>query len=206
MRWEDGEEGRRENTRETGGGERRKERRQGESGGGGEKNCLCACVREKERGEYGAVASLQAPHFCQQWHLYLLNALLMPRHVCCCKLLLRPILDVEEKRGRGGGRSAAVSPWVFFNGEEGDFWHQFVLFTLDHSFLPLLPFLSCFLTFFSFIYHFIPSLPPLHPPLLYLLSSFAYLYFTRVALFPTPPCLLPSLHHMYPSITCPTCL
>lgn len=86
------------------GGERRTESRQGESGGGGEKKpSMCLCVR----GEYRAVALLQAPHFCQQWHLYLLNALLMPRHVCCCKLLLRPILDDEEK----GSAVAARAPW-----------------------------------------------------------------------------------------------
>lgn len=50
--------------------------------------------------EKRAVVSLQAQHFCQQWHLYLLNALLMPRHVCCCKLLLRPILE-DEVKGTG---------------------------------------------------------------------------------------------------------
>ena len=87
-----------------GGGEREREReRETErGGGGGEKNCPCVCVRGEERGEYRAVALLQAPHFCQQWHLYLLNALLMPRHVCCCKLLLRPILDDEEEGAEMG--------------------------------------------------------------------------------------------------------
>ena len=81
-----------------------------ESAAGGEKNHL------QERGEYRAVALPQAPHFCQQWHLYLLNALLMPRHICCCKLLLRPILDDEEK----GTELEARVLLVFFNvGERG---------------------------------------------------------------------------------------
>lgn len=53
---------------------------------------------------------LQAPQFCQQWHLYLLNALLMLRHICCCKLLLRPILG-NGKKDWDVGQSAAGSFW-----------------------------------------------------------------------------------------------
>lgn len=67
-----------------------------------ERKTVHVSVRERR-----AVALLQAQHFCQQWHLYLLNALLMPRHTCCCKLLLRPILDDEVK---GTGVVAGV-PW-----------------------------------------------------------------------------------------------
>ena len=80
-------------------------------------------------GRHCAIALLQAPHLCQPWHLYQPNALLMPCHICCCKLLLRPILEDEEKAGRdwegkGGGSSkqerhcATGLPWVFFNRRE----------------------------------------------------------------------------------------
>lgn len=89
-----------------GGGQREPTGRVEEAERGNSSLCL--------RGECRAVASLQAPHFCQQWHLYLLNALLMPRHVCCCKLLLRPTLDDEEARG-APPRNLSLSPWVLFN-------------------------------------------------------------------------------------------
>lgn len=95
-------------------------------------------VRERERGGYGDVGLLQAPHFCQQWHLYLGNALLMPHHICCCKLLLRPILNDEEKESE----MAVEAPRVIFNGDEKDFWHRFVLgvlLTLDHCFATFSP-------------------------------------------------------------------
>ena len=77
----------------------------GASGAGGGKGTKLSARR---RGEYRAVALLQAPHFCQHWHLYLLNALLMPHHICCCKLLLRPILDDEEKGTEMGARVLQV--------------------------------------------------------------------------------------------------
>lgn len=86
-----------------------------------ERKTVHVSVRERR-----AVALLQAQHFCQQWHLYLLNALLMPRHVCCCKLLLRPILDDEVK---GAGVVAGV-PWLcpgsFLMRKKKDFWQQLV--------------------------------------------------------------------------------
>lgn len=64
----------------------------------------------EERGEYGAVALLQATHFCQLLHFYQLNALLMSHLRCCWKLLLRHILDDEEKETK---MQTTVS-WVCF--------------------------------------------------------------------------------------------
>lgn len=49
-------------------------------------------------------ALLPAPHFCLCCHLYPLNALLKPDHICCCKLLLRATL-VEAEKGQNGGHS-----------------------------------------------------------------------------------------------------
>lgn len=60
-----------------------------------ERKAVYVSVRVRERRIQSC--SLQAPHFCQQWHLYLLNALLMPHHICCSKLLLGPVSDDEEK-------------------------------------------------------------------------------------------------------------
>lgn len=147
-------------------------------------------MRERERGEYKAVALLQAPHFCQQWHLYLLNALLMSRHICCCKLLLRPILDDEEKVTNTGARVPWFRPGTFLMEERKReisgtslSWVCYSGSLFSRLLLPLLP-----------------------PFFLYLLSSFTYLHFTHVPLFPTPPFLLPSVRLMYPFSPCPTCL
>lgn len=154
------------------------------------------CLREEERGEYRDVALLQAPHFCQQWHLYLLNALLMPRHICCCKLLLRPILNDEEKETE----MRVEVPWVIFNGDEKDFWHQFVLgvlLTLDH----------CFATFFPhglhpshFVYIFFLFFFTFHPSCLCCLCliPFCHSYFSPQLVFVHPhiSCSLLSLPYM----------
>lgn len=62
----------------------------------------------------------------------------MPHHICCCKLLLRPILNDEEKESE----MAVEAPRVIFNGDEKDFWHRFVLgvlLTLDHCFATFSP-------------------------------------------------------------------
>lgn len=66
------------------------------------------CTKDTEKVKF--LSLLQAPHFCQQWHLYLLNALLMLRHICCRELLLRPILG-NGKKDWDVGQSAAGSFW-----------------------------------------------------------------------------------------------
>lgn len=105
---------------------------------------------------------LQAPHFCQRWHLYLLNPLLIPCHICCCKLLLRPTLDNEGKGTVMGARVSWVLFFFFIGAEKRGRGSGFVVGLLLKSpslvFFPALsfpPFISVYVTFPFLMYCFV---------------------------------------------------
>jgi len=132
--------------------------------------------KEKERGRLYWIETLcekenvallpllQAPQFCQQWHLYLLNALLIPCHICCCKLLLRPIIHDEEKGTEMGPESSGSL--LMEEKESKISGTSLSLVSLDRCFL-----LSLFMS--SVFIHF-----PVLPLLFSLLPSFKYPYIT----------------------------
>lgn len=164
------------------------------------------------RGEYCAVASLQAPHFCQRRHLYQLNALLMPRHICCYKLLLKPLLDDMKKGTEMGAKVSLFCPGSFLMEEkkEGDFWHRFVLgvlLTLNHCFPPRRSSLPsptpCSTLPSSFLYaSYLSSCPScqfLYAPNFFFLSLPSL---SRAPLFYSLTTSLP-FSVMYPSSACP---